>query len=125
MTYLSSIFVLVGTYDSVQKITGLAETHYLNYLKKCITNKGGALFRQRVMEYKIIAQIVELSATILKIYVADFVPATGNSNETRPSSTAILMALHFRILQQMFEITSLNSQTCLNLKELQCRRTVL
>jgi len=49
------------------------------------------------MEYKIIAQIVEVSATTLKTYVADFLPATGNSTENRPRGTATLMALHFRI----------------------------
>jgi hypothetical protein len=55
-----------------------------------ITNKGGALSSQRVMEYKITDQIVKVSATTLKIYVADFLPATGNSTENRPRGTATL-----------------------------------
>ena len=95
------------------------------------------------MEYKSIAQIVEVSATTLKIYVADFFPATGNSTENRPRGTTTLMALHFciyiyiyththththnithRMLQSVLEITSLNSQACLNSQELQYRETV-
>jgi len=55
-----------------------------------IRNKGGALCRQRVMEYKSTDQIVKVSATTLKIYVADFLPATGNSTENRPRGTATL-----------------------------------
>ena len=106
-----------------------------------ITNKRGALCRQRVTEYKIIAQVVELSATTLKIYVADFFPATGDPTENRPRGTTALMTLHFsiyiyiyihththnithRMLQSVLEITSLNSQACLNSQELQYRETV-
>jgi hypothetical protein len=85
------------------------------------------------MEYKIIAQIAEVSDTTLKMYVADFFPSYresslkptqkhGNLNGFTFPHTYIYSYTHnitHRMLQSVLEITSLNPQTCQNSQELQ------